>query len=352
MPPRPGSEPRSAGSRSARRIPLDWDKDRNFRILALDGGGIRGIFPAAVLAGLEERYLGGRSIAGYFDLIAGTSTGGIIALGLAAGLTAADLRELYRLRGNEIFPPFGAGPIGRIGRRVNSWRRLLRYSYDQDALALVLRSKLGDLKLGAARSRLCIPSFDGVHGEVYIFKTPHHPDFCRDLQEPMVKIALATSAAPTYYRPLRDSGYTFVDGGIWANNPVMIALTEALTSFNVERQRMRILSIGCGAETYRVTGGKILLGGMWHWRDIITAAMRLQSQNALGQARLLIGPERIVRLDVPEEIPRIALDDWQGAVTHLPAAAESSLSFDGDRVRSMFLTESVEPYAPAVAASQ
>jgi hypothetical protein len=168
----------------------------------------------------------------------------------------------------------------------------------------------------------------------------------------MVKIALATSAAPTYYRPLRDSGYTFVDGGIWANNPVMIALTEALTSFNVERQRMRILSIGCGAETYRVTGGKILLGGMWHWRDIITAAMRLQSQNALGQARLLIGPERIVRLDVPEEIPRIALDDWQGAVTHLPAAAESTLSFDGDRVRSMFLTESVEPYAPAVAASQ
>ena len=245
---KPGAEPRSAGSRAARRIPLDWDKDRNFRILAIDGGGIRGIFPAAVLAGLEERYLGGRSIAGYFDLIAGTSTGGIIALGLAGGLTAGDLRQLYLERGNEIFPPYGLGLVGRIGRGLNTCRRLLRYSYDQDALAMLLRNYLGDLKLGAACTRLCVPSFDGVHGEVYIFKTPHHPDFRTDLHELMVKIALATSAAPTYYRPLRDGGYTFVDGGIWANNPVMIALTEALTSFNVDRERLCILSIGCGAE--------------------------------------------------------------------------------------------------------
>src|SRR5580692_9722664 len=87
-------EPRSAGSRTTRRIPLAWGEDRNFRILAIDGGGIRGIFPAAVLAGLEDRYLGGQPIAGYFDLIAGTSTGGIIALGLAAGLTAGNLRQL------------------------------------------------------------------------------------------------------------------------------------------------------------------------------------------------------------------------------------------------------------------
>src|SRR6266436_5462628 len=155
---KPGAEPRSAGSRAARRIPLDWDKDRNFRILAIDGGGIRGIFPAAVLAGLEERYLGGRSIAGYFDLIAGTSTGGIIALGLAGGLTAGDLRQLYLERGNEIFPPYGLGLVGRIGRGLNTCRRLLRYSYDQDALAMLLRNYLGDLKLGAACTARCISS--------------------------------------------------------------------------------------------------------------------------------------------------------------------------------------------------
>jgi uncharacterized protein len=134
------------------------------------------------------------------------------------------------------------------------------------------------------------------------------------------------------------------------NNPVMIALTEVLTSFNVERERLRILSIGCGAQTYHVTGGKILLGGMWHWRDIITAAMRLQSQNALGQAGLLIGPEPIVRLDVPGEVPRIALDDWRSAVLHLPAAAEHTVALDGDRIASIFLAEPTKPYMPIVAA--
>jgi patatin-like phospholipase/acyl hydrolase len=221
-------ERRSAGSRATRRVPLGWDKGRNFRILSIDGGGIRGIYPAAVLAGLEETYVAGRSIAGYFDLIAGTSTGGIIALGLAAGLTAGDLQHLYLERGKDIFPPHGPGVIGRIVRRVSAYRRFLWYSYDQESLARVLRERFGDLALGSAGTRLCIPSFEGVHGEVYIFKTPHHPDFRKDLHEPMVKVALATSAAPTYYRPLRDAGYTFVDGGVWANNPVMIAVTEAL----------------------------------------------------------------------------------------------------------------------------
>jgi uncharacterized protein len=341
-------EPRSAGSRTTRRVPLGWDEDRDFRILAIDGGGIRGIFPAAALAGLEESYLGGGSIADYFDLIAGTSTGGIIALGLAAGFTAADLRELYVGRGGEIFPPHGPGLIGRLSRWLSAKRRYLRYSYDQDALARVLREKLGDLKLGAARTRLCIPSFEGVHGEVYIFKTPHHPDFRKDLHESMLKVALATSAAPTYYRPLRDAGYTFVDGGVWANNPIMIALTEALTSFSVTRDQIRILSLGCGDTPYSVTGRKLSRGGMWHWRDILDGAMRLQSQNALGQAGLLIGPENLVRIDVPKEIPRIALDDWRSAAALLPAPAAAAVQAMAERVATMFLREPVAPYVPVV----
>jgi uncharacterized protein len=341
-------EPRSAGSRTTRRVPLRWDEGRDFRILAIDGGGIRGIFPAAVLAGLEERYLGGRSIAGYFDLIAGTSTGGIIALGLAAGFTAGDLRQLYVSRGDEIFPPHGRGLVGRLSRRLSAWRRFLRYSYDQEALAHVLKEKLGDLKLGSARTRLCIPSFEGVHGEVYIFKTPHHPDFCKDLHESMLKVALATSAAPTYYRPLRDAGYTFVDGGVWANNPIMIALTEALTSFSLARDQIRVLSLGCGDNPYSVTGRKLSRGGMWHWRDILNGAMRLQSQNALGQAGLLIGPEHLVRIDVPKEIPKIELDDWRTATALLPAPAAAAIQDLGDRLAAMFLGEPATPYVPVV----
>jgi len=342
----PRAEPRSAGIATARRVPVDWPADRDFRILAIDGGGIRGIFPAAVLAALEQRFLAGSSVAEYFDLIVGTSTGGIIALGLAAGLPASGLRDLYVERGNEIFPPSGVGFIGAVRRWLKDRSRLFRYSYDSAALEGVLQEVLGDRKLGHARTRLCIPSFEGRYGEVFVFKTPHHPDFRKDLHEQMVTVALATAAAPTYFRPHRAGGYTFVDGGIWANNPVMIGLTEALSSFNVSRERVRILSLGCGSDPYTVDNAKILMGGMLHWRDIIVAAMRLQSQNALGQTGLLIGPENQLRLDIPDEVPAMPLDDWRAAIATLPAAALASVDRIGERVSEVFLSAKVLPYKP------
>ena len=131
----------------------------------------------------------------------------------------------------------------------------------------------------------------------------HHPDFRKDGKERMTKVAAATGAAPTYYKPLQDGGYTFVDGGVWANNPVMIALVDALTCFVVPRENISILSLGCGDEPYSVGNFKMMGGGLFAWWDIIHAAMRLQSQNALGQAGLLVGADRVTRVDAP------ALDD-------------------------------------------
>jgi hypothetical protein len=162
----------------------------------------------------------------------------------------------------------------------------------------------------------------------------------------MIKVALATAAAPTYFRPHRDGGYTFVDGGVWANNPIMISVTEALTSFDVRRDQVRILSIGCGDDPYRVAGSKIFKGGMFHWKDIILAAMRLQSQSAIGQAGLIVGPEHLIRLDVPKTLPKIALDDWASAINHLPSAAESAVAENGERIAQMFFQEPVQPYSP------
>ena len=130
---------RSAGALQRRRVPRAWPKDRHFRILSVDGGGIRGIYPAAFLAGLEERYLGGASVARHFDLIAGTSTGGIIALGLATGLTGADLADLYLRRGREIFPPAAPGWRGTLGRRFADILQLFRYRYDREALNTILK---------------------------------------------------------------------------------------------------------------------------------------------------------------------------------------------------------------------
>lgn len=337
---------RSAGALKSRRVLQPWPKDRDFRILAIDGGGIRGVFPAAVLAGLEKAYTGGTSVADYFDLIVGTSTGGIIALGLGAGLPAARLRDMYTKRGREIFPPIKNWLPESMQRRLSKLYRIFRYRYDREALANVLTETLGNTKFGDARNRLCIPSFEGEHGEVYIFKTPHHPDFGIDRHETMVKIGLATSAAPTFYRPLEDGGYTFVDGGIWANNPVMIGVVDALTCFDVSRRQIRILSLGCGETRYDVGRKKISQGGMWQWRDVFEATMRLQSQNALGQSGLLIGADSVTRVDVPPSDVQIELDDSVQAIAVLPGIAEGALDQFGESIATRFLVEPTIPYAP------
>ena len=334
---------RSAGALRQRRIPLPWPKDRDFRILSIDGGGIRGIFPAAFLSGLEERYLGGSSVSRYFDLIAGTSTGGIIAIGLGAGFTACELRDLYTERGREIFPPRKL-----FWRLLMNVKGVLRYRYDRQALMNILFEKFGDRKLGESQTRLCIPSCDGRYSDVYVFKTPHHPDFRLDHRETMVKVAAATSAAPTFFRPLEDGGYTLVDGGLWANSPIMVGLVDALSCFSVPRERVRILSLGCGDEPYTVRRLKIRLGGRLLWYNIIYAAMRFQSLGAVGQVGLLIGADRVTRVDVPTGDRKIGLDDWTRARAELPTAAAVALDQYGESVQSQFLREPVDPYCPLV----
>ena len=341
-----GPPKRSSGALDRRRVPLTWPEDRPFRILSIDGGGIRGVFPAVFLAELERRYLGGKSVAHYFDLIAGTSTGGILALGFGAGITAAELRDLYVHRGCEIFPPIRPRVLEGVIRRFQSACQLLKYRYDGKALKGILEETLGDRKFGESGKRLCIPSFDGRYGEVYIFKTPHHPDFRKDARESMTKVAEATSAAPTFFRPLEDGGYTFVDGGVWANNPIMIGLLDALTCFAVRAEHVVILSLGCGDDHYIVDRGKIVGGGIWAWRDVIFAAMRLQSQNAVGQAGLLLGADRIVRIDAPIRGAKMEMDDWRRAVDELPGAAEAAIEKVGSEVAARFLHEPAMPYEP------
>ena len=335
------SQRRSAGALRHRRVPLPWPKDRDLRILSIDGGGIRGIFPAAVLAGLEERYLRGASIGAYFDLITGTSTGGIIALGLGLRLPASRLLDLYSQRGREIFPPTNG--VARQTRRVRSF---FRYRYDRLALMTALDDTFGKTTLAEARTRLCVPSAEGRHGDLYVFKTPHHPDFRLDGRELMTKIAAATSAAPTYYRPLDDGGFTFVDGGLWANNPVMVGLIDALSCFGVPRHRVRILSIGCGSVPYTIGRWQKWLGGLWHWRKVTEAIMHFQSLSALGQAGLLLGADRVHRIDAPQTPKPIELDDWVRAHTELPRAASAALDRCGGRIASTLLEIPAQEYRP------
>lgn len=342
---KPGGS-RSAGSIPQRRVPQAWPKDRRFRILSLDGGGIRGVFPASVLAELEKRFCAGRRVSEYFDLISGTSTGGIIALGLGAGFSADEMKTLYVERGHEIFPP---RKQSLLYNAASFLRQTVLYRYDRDAIARLLSETLGEKLFGESASRLCIPAFDGTHSEVFVYKTPHHADYKLDRLEKMINIGLATSAAPTFFQPFKNGGYQMVDGGVWANNPVMLAVIEALICFDVAPSQIDVLSIGCGDDPYIVSPRQIKFGGMWFWKDAIFAAMRLQSLAATNQARLLLGPPSVVRLSPPAYSPSIDLDDWCRAVDLLPGDAFSATEANADRIKSMFFEDVADAFVPVPA---
>ena len=193
---------------------------------------------------------------------------------------------------------------------------------------------------------MSIPCFDGRHSEVYLFKTPHHPDYRTDRFDRMIRAALATSAAPVYYRPLVEDGYTFVDGGVWANNPSMLAVIEALTAFDVDRDRIDVLSLGCGDDPYRVNWWQRRFGGLFFWRTAVFAAMRLQSLAATNQARLLLGPGQVIRIDAPTNEAKIAMDDCGRAVVELVPAAEAAAAEWGEKVARVFLAAPAAPYEP------
>ena len=329
---------RSDGTIQARRAPQPWPEARPFRILSIDGGGICGILPASILAEIESRYLGGGSVADHFDMVAGTSTGGIIALGLAHGLSGRTIRDFYIEKGDRIFPP-AAAPR----RRMRFLARLFRSVYDRGPIEQELLRIFDDAPLGSARTRLCIPAFEGVHGEPWIYKTPHHPDYQKDRVERMVRVALATSAAPTYFRALGNNGYLMVDGGIWANNPVMNAVVDALSCYDLDRSQVRVLSLGCGETSFKVDAG-MSGGGLVKWRHGLSAAMRAQSRNALGQSYLLLGKPNVLRLDAPETPTPIPLDDHRRAAAELPSMARSLVEASGEVVRQMFLQDTVDPF--------
>lgn len=328
---------RSHGTIFHRRDQLEWTAD-TFRILSIDGGGIKGILPAAVLAECERRFLKGGSASAYFDLLAGTSTGGIIALGLSSGMRAAEVLEIYLAHGGKIFPKGWIPPfaLGRAAKSIYGFaRNMAVYRYAREPLERALRDCFGNRTLGTLDRRLNIPTFDGFN-EVTVLKTPHHPDFRLDWQEEIVTAALATSAAPTFFSTYRNGTRHFADGGVWANNPAMVALVDALSCFDLNRHTVDILSLGCGEHDLRMSDGQIKWGGMFHWRTIIETAMHLQSHNALGQAGLLIGRDRLLRLTVAPSLTPIAMDDFERARDELPDQARRLVEENAERLEAFF----------------
>lgn len=252
------------------------------KILSIDGGGIKGTAPAAFLAELEKSL--DRPIGAYFDLIAGTSTGGIIAIGLALGLPASQILDFYEKRGPEIFP---AG--GWLQRAKATIRHAFGPKHDEQRLETVLRSVLGDRKIGEAQTRLLVPAWNPERREVYIYKTAHHERLRTDYRKTALEAAMATTAAPTYFRQhVTSDGVGLVDGGIWANNPVGLAAVEAVTLLGWPGDSLHILSLGCVEEVYDLAPGA---GTARIVVDLARLFSSGQSHGALGTAKLISGHE-------------------------------------------------------------
>jgi patatin-like phospholipase/acyl hydrolase len=199
----------------------------NYKILSIDGGGIRGVFPAAFLAKLEDHL--DAPLASYFDLIAGTSTGGIIAIALGLGLTAKEILKLYEEQGPTIFDQQHGAVANFLLQRWRGARHLFASKYSSKPLHDALVGVLGDRRLGESRTRLVLPAWHPMLERVYIYKTAHHPRLETDYKVSAVDAAMATAAAPTFLDPhTTEDAIELVDGGVWANNPIGVASIEAI----------------------------------------------------------------------------------------------------------------------------
>jgi uncharacterized protein len=256
-----------------------------FRILSLDGGGIRGIFPAAFLARLEEHLE--HPIGRYFDLIAGTSTGGIIAIGLGLGLSAADILKLYVEQGPLIFDQKHGAIRNWVRQKLRGIAHLLITKHSSEPLRHALEGVLGRRKLGESHTRLVIPAWHPVLERVYVYKTAHHPRLETDYKQPAIDAAMATAAAPTFLEPhMTESAVELVDGGVWANNPIGVAAIEAIGMLGWPGDRLKILSIGTINEPGRLPR---LRGKLPMAASAARLFMAGQAHSALGTAKIVTG---------------------------------------------------------------
>lgn len=268
-------------------------KNKKFKILSIDGGGIKGVFPAFFLTLLEDelkkRKDGKTKIYQHFDLITGTSTGGIIAIALALGIPAKEIYQLYLDNAQKIFG----------NKKSLLWGQIMNSAHERDFLEKLVRKKFKEAnngeepRLNDCKTDVCIPIYDLIRGNPSVLKTKYHPTFERDYHIPAYQVAMATSAAPTYFSPyttdyidLNGTKKNFVnkvDGGVMANNPTLVALLEALKAFKVDISDLEILSLGTGYKKF-TDGNSRKKWGLHYWmmknkrKRLIELFMQSQSQ--------------------------------------------------------------------------
>jgi predicted acylesterase/phospholipase RssA len=213
-------------------------------ILAIDGGGIRGLIPAILLAEIEART--GRRMGELVDLIAGTSTGAIIACALARPepLPAERIAELYETEGPRVFDR-------SLLKRIRSVGGLVDERYDSSGLIDALTSWLGPGRLADLDPPVLLTAYDIEHRRAILLGG--------DADMTMIDAAHASSAAPSYFEPVRLDGATLVDGGVFATNPAMCAYAQVAGRLDL------LLSLGTGEHTRPLPYEKVRNWGQLEW---------------------------------------------------------------------------------------
>ena len=302
-----------------------------FNILSLSGGGARGIFQASFLEKLEndEQLKNIR-----FDLIVGTSTGSITAAALAIGRSAREVRNIFENNLDNIFPHHG-------------WNLALKGAtskgplFDIQKLRDVLYREFGHKRLSDAKTGLLVNSTTLDRFEPKTFSSLSQP---QGANLRIVDAVAASCSAPIFFAPhdIDEQSRSYVDGGLWANNPAMVGVDYAMYDLGIPAQRIRVLSLGTGEAAPGTTLQEISDG-----RQVgVSAVLRVlemystsQSMRAVGRLIAAIGRERAVHIN-PTLKNKIALHDASGAKEVLPAAAQSEFEGKREEIVRIFDTKS------------
>lgn len=274
------------------------------RVLSIDGGGMRGLYAARYLAALSDHFAeirdGQLDIGRGFDLIVGTSTGAIIGCALAKGLDPDCVAELYREHGAHIFPrklPSGL----RWDLLWHMWRRPKYLKAGAMAMQSVLNSTFGETTLGDIwndrQIAVAIPAVEMSRHRSWVFKTPHLSSrHRRDLDYKLADICLAATAAPLYRSmarlrdPIKRIHQVFVDGGLWANCPVLVSLVEAL-GLAKDGQEIQIFCLGtCPRPAGDSVSAASLDRGLLEWHfggEVVNVGLDAQAYAFRHMARFL-----------------------------------------------------------------
>lgn len=290
---------------------MEWNEESPFQALALTGGGYRGLFTARALQVIEEHTHSpiGRS----FDLICGTSIGGIVALAAAFEVPMSHVVRTFEEYGEKIFPPYER-PKSRAGKLLDIVKHLRRPRYDSAPLREAI-SKLipPTATLGDAIHPVAIPAVNVTEGRQQVFKTRHKAEWVRDWRFKAIDVALATSAAPTFFELAEIGTSMYADGGLFANAPDLVALHEAEYFFDVPRDAIRILSVGTTTQAYSIASnaGRRFGVGDWMQDQRLFSVMISSQQQFVDQILRHRLNDSYLRIDRPashEQAQELGLD--------------------------------------------